>query len=434
MMEQSANEWHSRPEMAVRQVVILNDFGWVNGGQSKVAIDSAIDLQARGLEVCFVAGTGPLDDRLRVAGVECHAVGDHDILSDPNRLRAAASGIWNRAAARVVAQCIEARDPRTTVVHVHGWAKALSPSIGPVVTRAKAPHVYTLHEYFLACPNGGFYDYQANAICRRRALGVDCLTTRCDPRGSHHKAWRVARQYVLWSAGRMPSGLRELIYLVPEQRDILGQYMTAEARWHYLSNPVGLRPKKRVAAEKNAACLFIGRLSPEKGALVAARAARGAGVPITFAGDGEQREAIVRANPEARMLGWISPDEVGAEMRRARALVFPSLWYETYGLVVADAVQAGLPVLVSESCVAASLVENHVAGIHLRSGDVHGWADAMRRLAADDPLVRDYSKNAFRLGAHFLDQQAATSSLINIYNAALARKHGSDSLPMGAAA
>lgn len=232
----------------------------------------------------------------------------------------------------------------------------------------------------------------------------------------------------------MPSGLCELIYLAPEQRDILGQYMPAEARWHYLPNPVGPRPDKRVVAEQNTTFLFVGRLSPEKGGLVAAHAAREAGVPITFAGDGEQREAIVRANPDARMLGWVSQEQIDAEMRRARALLFPSLWYETYGLVVAEAVRAGLPVLVSKSSVSASLVENGVAGDHLRAGEVLGWADAMRRLAADDSIARAYSNNAFRLGADFADQQACTSGLIDIYDAALARRNESDSLRLGATA
>ena len=422
MMVKPSKQWRSAPDIPVDHVVILNDYGWINGGQSKIAIDSALDLKAQGIEVCFIAGTGPVDDRLASAGINIRIVGEHDILSDPNRLRAATSGLWNRAAARVVGECIAERDPCTTVVHVHGWAKALSPSIGPVVTGAMAAHVYTLHEYFLACPTGSFYDHRANAICHRRALGADCLTTRCDPRGSHHKAWRVARQAVLRTAGRMPSGLRELIYLAPEQREILGSYMPTEARWHYLPNPVGPRPAQRIEAERNDTFLFVGRLSPEKGGIVAARAAREAGVRIAFAGDGEEREGIVRANPQAHMLGWISPDEVAAEMRRARALLFPSLWYESYGLAVADAIRAGLPVLVSESSVAASLVDNARAGEHLAAGDAQLWGNAMRRMRSDD-LVRRYSEHAFMRGRDFSDQQACTAKLIDIYGLALARRY-----------
>ncbi|HEY0164118.1 MAG TPA: hypothetical protein VGB39_01965, partial [Sphingomicrobium sp.] len=66
----------------------MSDHGFINGGQAKVAIESALQLKSRGLDVIFVAGTGPLDERLPASGIECHLVGEHDILSDPSRLRA----------------------------------------------------------------------------------------------------------------------------------------------------------------------------------------------------------------------------------------------------------------------------------------------------------------------------------------------------------
>jgi glycosyltransferase involved in cell wall biosynthesis len=408
-------------------VVILCDHGWVNGGQAKVAIDSALQLKARGIDVCFVAGRGPLDERLLDAGVECHVVGDHDILSDPSRLRAATSGIWNRGAARMVEQCLAERDPRSTVVHVHGWAKVLSPSIGPVVTKSQAAHVYTLHEYFLACPNGGFFDYQAGKICTRRAVGFDCLRTHCDSRSTAHKAWRVARHAVLRTAGAMPRQLREIIYLAPEQLAIMKPYIPAAARWHHLPNPVGPRPAERIPAENNDLVLFVGRLSREKGAHIAAAAARQSGVPIAFCGDGECRDEILRANPDAILPGWVRPDEVAMWMKKARCLVFPSLWYEGYPLVVADALRAGLPILVSGSSVAASSVSHGVTGLHVQAGDVGAWAEALQRLKNAD-VARSYSEAAFAAGERLLDEARYTDRLIDIYRAALATKCGADAM------
>ena len=403
-------------------VVILSDHGHINGGQAKVAIESALHLKRRGLDVCFVAGTGPLDERLPKAGIECHVVGAYDILSDPSRLRAGARGIWNRDAARVLANCLASRDPRSTVVHTHGWAKALSPSIGPVIARSGAAHVYTLHEYFLACPTGGFYHHGAAAICTRRPLGFDCLTTGCDPRSNAHKAWRVFRQAVLRTAAGLPANVREIIYLAPEQRSIMAPHMSPDARWHYLPNAVGPRPLERVAAEQNGPLLFIGRLSPEKGAEVAARAARLAGVPIAFCGDGECEEAVRQANPDALMLGWLAPDELSGWMRRARGLVFPSLWYECYPLVVADALRIGLPVIVSTSSVATSSIADGVDGLHCLGGDVDAWADAMRQFKSDE-LVRSLSQAAFDSGGLLLGYDEYTSSLIRIYEDVLARQN-----------
>jgi len=402
------------------RVVILSDHGHINGGQAKVAIESALQLKRRGVDVSFVAGTGPLDERLPSAGIECHLVGEHDILSDPSRLRAAGRGIWNWEAARVLEKCLASRDPRSTIVHTHGWAKALSPSIGPAIARSGAAHVYTLHEYFLACPTGGFYHHGDAAICTRRPLGRACLTTGCDPRSNAHKAWRVFRQAVLKSAGGLPQSLREIIYLAPEQRSIMAPHMSRDARWHYLPNAVGPRSTERVAAERNDPFLFIGRLSPEKGAEIAARAAKLAGVSIAFCGDGECEDAVREANPDALMLGWLNPDELGEWMRRARGLVFPSLWYECYPLVVADALRVGLPVIVSKSSVAASSIADGVDGLHCAGGDVAAWAEAMIQLKSDD-LVRSMSEAAFDAGGRLRGYDEYTSSLILIYEGVLAR-------------
>jgi glycosyltransferase involved in cell wall biosynthesis len=403
--------------------IILNDHGWINGGQAKVAIDSALNLQQAGLDVCFVAGTGPLDERLVQAGIECHVAGSHDILSDPKRLRAASRGLWNGRAARLLAECIAAREPESTVVHAHGWAKALSPSIGPVLTRSEAAHVYTLHEYFLACPNGGFFHYGSKEICRRRPLGLDCLTSRCDPRNDFHKAWRVARQAVLKSAGEMPNGLREIIYLAPKQKSIMAPFIPQEARWHLLPNPVSCHPPRRVRAERNDIFLFIGRLSPEKGAEVATRAAKKAGVRIAFCGDGQCRDAVGQANPDALMLGWIKEEEVKKWLRKARCVVFPSLWYECYPLVVADALALGLPIIISNTCVATSLIGDGVNGLHAESGNVDAWAEAMSRLRSDQ-LVQKLGEAAFRTGQQLLTQDQYTTRLIRIYEEVIERKHG----------
>jgi glycosyltransferase involved in cell wall biosynthesis len=221
----------------------------------------------------------------------------------------------------------------------------------------------------------------------------------------------------------MPSGVREIIYLAPEQRTIMEGYVPPEVRWHHLPNPVGPQPQQRIRAEENDLFLFIGRLSPEKGAEVAAAAAKLAGVKIAFCGEGECRDAVLRANPAAIMTGWVGQDELAGWMARARCLVFPSLWYECYPLVVADALRAGLPILISDSCVAASSVAHGLTGLHVRAGDVEAWAEAMVSLRSTQ-LVRSYSLASFNAGKKLLGSDEYITRLIDIYRSVICRKHG----------
>lgn len=406
----------------LRHVVVVNDHGFINGGAAKVAIESALLLKGRGLGVSFVAGAGPIDQRLVDAGVECIAIASHDVVTDPNRRRAAQNGLWNREAAKILAQHTDRRDPRSTIVHLHTWTKALSPSIGPVVTGSPVPHVCTLHEYFLACPNGAFYDYTAGQVCQKRALGFDCLTTQCDSRKASHKAWRVARGALLRTAGHMPRGLRDIIYISPKQRSIMDGYFAEDTGWHYLPNAVDERPEQRVPIEASDVFLFVGRISPEKGAVVAAKAARLAGVRMVFAGEGPDREAVRLANPDAELLGWLGADELGQWMRRARCLVFPSLWYEGYPLVVVDALRLGLPVLTSDATVATAVISHGINGLHVRAADVEAWAQAMARLTSDE-TARSFGEAAYRAGGELLGYQEYTDQLIGIYERILAQRH-----------
>ena len=50
--------------MAVRSVVVLNDFCHVQGGASRVAIDEAVALRKSGLDVTFLGAVGPVCEAL----------------------------------------------------------------------------------------------------------------------------------------------------------------------------------------------------------------------------------------------------------------------------------------------------------------------------------------------------------------------------------
>ena len=57
-------------------------------------------------------------------------------------------------------------------------------------------------------------------------------------------------------------------------------------------------------------------------------------------------------------LGWLSPSKVIQEIREARALVFPSIWNETFGLTAYETMAHGVPVVVSDCTAAAGYIEN----------------------------------------------------------------------------
>ncbi|SLN64390.1 glycosyltransferase family 4 protein [Roseisalinus antarcticus] len=362
-------------------VLIVGDFASVTGGQAKVAIDNARLLAEAGTGVTFFAACGPVAPELAHPGIRVVCLDQRTILDDPSRLRAMANGIWNRQALAALRAEAARHDPARTVLHCHGHAKALSPSVGRVLAGGPLRCVYTMHEYFLACPNGGFYDYQRQEICTRRPLGLSCLTTHCDVRAASHKAWRVVRGAVGAGPGALPRGLRDIIYISETQRRAMTPWLPEAARLHRVSNPIkaGGAP---VAAGDNRKLVFVGRLSPEKGALMLARAAKAVDLPVLFIGEGPEAEAIRAANPEAEITGWLTHDAVQQRLGEARALVFPSLWYEGQPLVPIEALLRGIPVICGSWSAAAEEVRDGENGLVYAAPTQTALEKALRRLPA----------------------------------------------------
>jgi glycosyltransferase involved in cell wall biosynthesis len=150
--------------------------------------------------------------------------------------------------------------------------------------------------------------------------------------------------------------------------------------------------------------LFVGRPQPEKGLAVLADAWRAAELaPLraalvlagidpslaAFAPDGPRRQA------DAGMvgLGAVGPRELRNVYAACDVLVLPSIatrtFREPWGLVVNEAMNRGLPVIVSDAVGAAAggLVRDEVNGLVVEAGDSAALAHAIVRLA-DDPQLR----------------------------------------------
>ena len=368
------------------RIVLVADHAYINGGQAKVSLESALGLARRGHEVVLFAAVGPADPRLAAAGIRTVLLDQTDVTQARSLARFGVQWLWNAPAAARLKALIAESDPRDTVVHVHAWAKALSPSIGPVLRGTAAPVVYTAHEYYLACPNGGFYDYPVAATCHRVPNGPACLTHNCDSRTYPRKLLRVARHALMRRTG-LVQGIDAMITISRLQREVLAPYLPAETRTFDVPNPVDVEPLGHRAGPPGD-FVFVGRISPEKGPEIFAEAARLAGVRAVFAGDGPARAELAARFPEASFLGWQNPDQVKQVLRGARALVFPSVWYEGQPLTVLESLALGTPVLVSDVCAGREAVRHGESGLWFRSNDPRSLADAMGHLTNDATALR----------------------------------------------
>ena len=366
-------------------VVVLNDFCFVQGGASKVAIDEAVGLAESGCDVTFLGAVGPVCEALQRAPLRAVCLHQPHLLSVARHPAVALQSIANRAATRALREILAGVDPRRTVVHLHGYTKALSTAPLRAARAAGVPVVCTLHDFFAACPNGAFFDYVQSAPCTRAALSPSCIAANCDKRARAHKLFRVVRGAAQRLAG-FPSGVRHFVTLSRRSAEIMRPYLPSGARLTPIANVIETTFAAPVAVADNRALIHVGRLDAEKGILLLAQAAAAAGREVRFVGDGPLREAL-EAQSHVTVTGWLTAAGVQQELSSARALAFPSLWYETYGLVVAEAASRGVPALVSDIAAPAERVRHGITGWHVRSGDLAAWTSAIEALAHDDDVA-----------------------------------------------
>ena len=382
--------------MRQQTVVIVNDHANVVGGAAKVALTSAIELAKRGNHVVFFSAIGPIDPALtNTPNIDVVCLNQYDILSDPRRVRAMTSGIWNRSTAAALRATIEEYRHESPIIHVHSWTKGLSASVFPMISESRLPYVITLHDYFTVCPTGGFLVNPTGTICHRKPLSVSCISCNCDARTYLHKMWRVARSFVQEQFAQIPGSCKNFISVSPYSEKILRPFLSQDAQIDLVRCPIEVEQTPVIDASRNQDFLFVGRFSREKGGLDFARAAVAAGLNAVFIGQGEEEQKIREACPGAKMLGWCSPSEVIGHMQKARALVFPSRWYETQGMVAVEACAVGLPVIYSDTTAMSADLVDGVTGFSFSTGDINSLASTMQRVAKDDQKCKEVGTAAY---------------------------------------
>ncbi|WP_029009866.1 glycosyltransferase family 4 protein [Azospirillum halopraeferens] len=364
-------------------IVIVSDAGEPDGASTKIAILSARALAERGHDILYVHAVGAASRLLDHPNIRVHAMGLRDVWQEANPLRAAATGVWNGRAAGWLAALL-ATVPRRTVVHLHHYTRALSPAVLKVAGQSGLPWAFTLHDYVIACPNGLYYDHRAARPCTVHPLSARCAATACDGQGAAHKLVRLARLAATRRA--LAARRRPLTLICPSAfaRDVARPLLPDDTRAVVVPNPVDIEQAPPAPVAHNRRILFMGLLAREKGVGVLAAAARQAGAELAFVGAGPYEAELRRINPDAAILPWpATRAEVLAHMDTARAIAFPSLWYEPFGLSAMEALARGIPLVTTATTALSGAIDDGVDGFLTRAGDVDSLAAALTALRDD---------------------------------------------------
>jgi len=249
------------------------------------------------------------------------------------------------------------REFRPDVVHLHNYYHFLSPSILLALrhyrrTRPDCRVIFTAHDYHLVCPNSGLRHVVDGVMQNYDAHDLRfSLRDRFDDRSALHSALKLIQHVVAYRI----LGLRDVLDTVISPsyflRDVF-QGGGVETPIEVVRNPVAL-PEPDVDSGSGSGLVYLGRIVPEKGVIEFVRSLEQSGsrVSLDVFGSGEDSDKLMALRGELEYVnltlhGAVDHGDVPATLRRYRALVHASRWYENAPVAIVEAAAQGLEVVV----------------------------------------------------------------------------------------
>ena len=277
--------------------------------------------------------------------------------------------IWSQQDYHQIRNIIQ--DRKIDIVHVQNFFPLISPAVYYAAKDEKVPVVQSLHNYRLFCLNA--YFFREGKICE------DCLG-KFPLQGITQKCYRKN-----YSASIAVASMLSIHRLVNTWNKMVDCYiaLTEFSKEKFIEGGLSsikiivkpnFIPDLGIGKGEGNFVLYVGRLSPEKGlhTLLEAWKKLGHIITLKIVGDGDLQskvEQTAKNSTTIEYLGRQPLNKVYNLMGQAKALIFPSLWYEGLPRTIIEAFAAGTPVIASNLGSMSSLIQHQRTGLHFVSGN-----------------------------------------------------------------
>jgi glycosyltransferase involved in cell wall biosynthesis len=387
------------------KVLIVHDYGTLNGGAEQVTVSLRDGLRRRGHDARLFASTARPLPLLNVADYTCFGT-----MAAPRRILQAI----NPSAALKLRHVLRQFSP--DVVHLRMFLTQLS----PVILRWLRGYPTLLHvgSYELVCPL--LTKVLPDGSQCESASGVACYRAGCVSLGglartlvqqSLYRRWRHAVSLIVTNS---QSARRRLM---AEGIDVAGT----------VPNGAPVRPP-RPPLTMPPTVAFSGRLVPKKGldVLLDAMARVRAVVPsarLLLAGDGPERAMVTERiaalglTDHVTVLGHRSRDTLEELLASAWVHAVPSRWEEPSPNVAAEAMMRGTAVIASRWGGLTELVREGRTGFLVPPGDVQALSESLLRVLTDRELAERLGREGRAIALAELTEDATTDTILRLYAA-----------------
>jgi glycosyltransferase involved in cell wall biosynthesis len=403
------------------KVLIVNTRHFYGGGDSTYTFNLAELLSSYGHKIAFFA----MQDKRNLPDPNADLFVSHIDFRELNKQKTPANGlkvltrlIYFTEARRKFAALLDRFSP--DIIHLQNFFRHISPSILFEARQRGLPMVWTLHDYWIACPNSHFLIDRTGEICEACRGGhfYQAAFKRCKKDSLLASGMAAFEAYCIHWMGVLK---KVDAFLSPSRflKSKLLENGLDEKRVHHL--PLFLPQSFFWEGEQDQGyLLFLGRLESIKGIDVLIEAARTAkGVPVKIAGrvDEPLASRLPEILPEnAEYVGLKYGKELADLVHNALAVVQPSILYENQPYSILEAFASGKSVIASDLGGMQKLVIHRERGLLVKPGEPANLAEAIRWAAANRTLMKEMGRNARQYALENHSPGKHYQSLMDIYS------------------
>ena len=295
---------------------------------------------------------------------------------------------WNDTTYREVRNLIQQEAP--DLLHSTNAFPLMSPSLYAAANHEGLPVVQSLHNYRLFCPGSTLL--RNNVICEKcvgKRFAVSAVIHRCYQESYIASAVSATMHAYQWLRGTWTESVTQFIALTNHSREKFIEAGLPEDRIAVKPNFLRLDPGFKSLKQNYA--IFVGRLSPEKGisVLLDAWKTLAGELPLKIIGEGPLENEVATACSTLENVEYVGQqpfDKVLEMIGSARMLIFPSIWYETFGRSMIEAKAVGTPAIASNMGAMAELNTHMKTGLLFEPGKKDDLIAKVRMLLANPKL------------------------------------------------
>ncbi|MGH4119462.1 glycosyltransferase family 4 protein [Clostridium sp.] len=386
-----------------QKVLIVHNYYLIPGGEDTVVENESTMLMENGHEVIFYTRHNDEIKNISILG----------------KIKLFFVSIFSVKTYREVKKII--KEEKIDIVHVHNTLPLISPSVYYAAFKVKVPVVQTIHNFRLICP--------AATLTRNGLICEKCIKNGLAPalkykcyRKSYLQTFAIVTMLKIHRMLKTYQKINGYIALTEFNKNKLLS-LVDDDKVHVKPNFVkGTSNRKDEKREVENYFVFIGRLDKLKGIdliIESWKDIKETGLIVL--GDGplkKELDCLIKDSKinNIQLLGFMKREEAFEILKKAKAIIMASQWYEGFPMTIVESFSLGVPVIAGDIGNLGAIITHKKNGLLFKYRSKDDLKENIDMLINDNELNEKLSVGAYKTFIENYDDKINYKYLNNIYS------------------